>query len=43
MTPMDFELSETQALIEHAARDYTTGMLAPAAAELDRTERFGEK
>jgi alkylation response protein AidB-like acyl-CoA dehydrogenase len=37
---MEFELNETQALIQSTARDFATRRIAPLAAELDRTERF---
>ncbi len=37
---MDFELSETQLLIQKTARDFVERTLKPVAAELDRTERF---
>jgi alkylation response protein AidB-like acyl-CoA dehydrogenase len=37
---MDLELTETQQLIQKTARDYAERVLRPAAAELDRTERF---
>ncbi len=37
---MDFELSETQLLIQKTARDYVERSLRPIAGELDKTERF---
>ncbi len=37
---MDFELSETQALVVKSARDFVERRLRPAAAELDREARF---
>jgi alkylation response protein AidB-like acyl-CoA dehydrogenase len=37
---MDFELTETQRLIQTTARDYATRVIAPVAAALDREERF---
>jgi alkylation response protein AidB-like acyl-CoA dehydrogenase len=37
---MDFALSETEALIQKTARDYAVRVLAPAAAEIDESERF---
>lgn len=37
---MDFELSDEQRLIRDMARDFATRVLAPRAAERDRTDRF---
>ena len=37
---MDFELNETQLLIQKTARDFVERTLLPVAAELDKTERF---
>ncbi len=37
---MDLELTEEQALIQKSARDFATRVLAPRAAERDRTERW---
>jgi alkylation response protein AidB-like acyl-CoA dehydrogenase len=37
---MDLELSDTQTLIQKSARDFATRMIAPKAAEIDKTERF---
>jgi alkylation response protein AidB-like acyl-CoA dehydrogenase len=37
---MDFELNETQALIQRTARDYAERVIKPVAAQLDREERF---
>ncbi|HTJ85009.1 MAG TPA: acyl-CoA dehydrogenase family protein [Polyangiaceae bacterium] len=37
---MDFELTETQSLIQKSTRDYVERSLRPIASELDRTERF---
>jgi len=37
---MDFEATETQALIQRTARDYAERVIKPVAAELDREERF---
>jgi alkylation response protein AidB-like acyl-CoA dehydrogenase len=37
---MDFALTETQTMIQTAARDFATRRIAPLAAELDRTSRF---
>jgi alkylation response protein AidB-like acyl-CoA dehydrogenase len=37
---MELELNETQSLIQKAARDFATRVVAPVAAELDATERF---
>ncbi|MBI4953639.1 MAG: acyl-CoA dehydrogenase family protein [Myxococcales bacterium] len=37
---MDFDLTETQALIQKTARDYANERLVPVAAELDREGRF---
>ncbi len=39
---MDFALSETEQLVEQAARLYTERRLLPVAAEIDATERFPE-
>lgn len=42
MTPgaMDLELNETQKMIQSSARDFATRVVAPRAAELDRTGVF---
>ena len=40
---MDLELTEEQRLIERATRDYGERVLAPRAAERDRTEEFPER
>src|ERR1051325_1546199 len=37
---MDFEPTETQALIQRTARDYAERALKPVAAQLDREERL---
>ncbi len=37
---MDFELNETQRMVQKAARDYATRVIAPEAAAIDREERF---
>ncbi len=37
---MDFELTETQALVQKSARDYATKVIAPQAAEIDAKEKF---
>ncbi|MCC6526717.1 MAG: acyl-CoA dehydrogenase family protein [Polyangiaceae bacterium] len=37
---MDFDLTETQALIQKTARDYANERLVPVAASLDREGRF---
>lgn len=37
---MDFELNETQLLIQKTTRDFVERSIKPVAAELDRTERF---
>jgi alkylation response protein AidB-like acyl-CoA dehydrogenase len=37
---MDFELSETEQLIQRTARDYAERKLLPAAAEIDEKSRF---
>ncbi len=37
---MDFELNETQSLIQKSTRDFVERAVRPIAAELDRTERF---
>jgi alkylation response protein AidB-like acyl-CoA dehydrogenase len=37
---MDIELNETQAMIQKAARDYATRVIAPKAAETDKSGRF---
>ena len=37
---MDFALGETQVMVQRAARDYATRVIAPAAAAIDREERF---
>ncbi len=37
---MDLELTETQALVVRTAREYAERVIRPAAAELDREERF---
>jgi alkylation response protein AidB-like acyl-CoA dehydrogenase len=37
---MDLDLNETQSLIQQAARDFATRVVAPQAADLDATERF---
>lgn len=37
---MNLELTETQAMVQKAARDFATRVLLPQAAEIDRTERF---
>ncbi|NUP05706.1 MAG: acyl-CoA dehydrogenase [Polyangiaceae bacterium] len=37
---MDFELTETQLLIQKTTRDFVERSLRPVASELDRTERF---
>jgi alkylation response protein AidB-like acyl-CoA dehydrogenase len=37
---MEFEPTETQALIQRTARDYAERVIKPVAADLDREERF---
>ena len=37
---MDFELNETQTLVQTTARDYATKVIAPQAREIDEKERF---
>ncbi len=37
---MDLELTETQALVQKAARDFATRVIAPQAAQIDETEKF---
>ncbi|CAN5808917.1 hypothetical protein BH09MYX1_BH09MYX1_06590 [soil metagenome] len=37
---MDFELTETQALVQTTARDFATKVIAPRAAEIDAKEKF---
>jgi alkylation response protein AidB-like acyl-CoA dehydrogenase len=37
---VDFELSDTERMIQKAARDFAERCLVPVAAEIDRTERF---
>ena len=37
---MDLELTETQALVVRTAREYAERVIRPAAADLDREERF---
>jgi alkylation response protein AidB-like acyl-CoA dehydrogenase len=37
---MHFELNETQQMVQRAARDYATRVIAPQAADIDRHERF---
>ena len=37
---MDFELTETQKLVQQTARDYATRVIAPQAADIDKHERF---
>ena len=37
---MDFDFNETQVMVQKAARDYARRVVAPAAAEIDKTERF---
>ena len=37
---MNFELSESQVMIQHMVRDFAQKELAPIAADLDREERF---
>jgi alkylation response protein AidB-like acyl-CoA dehydrogenase len=37
---MHFELNETQQMVQKAARDYATRVIAPQAADIDRHERF---
>jgi alkylation response protein AidB-like acyl-CoA dehydrogenase len=37
---MDFTPNETQGMVESAARDYATRVIQPAAAAIDREERF---
>lgn len=37
---MDFDLNETQALIQKTTRDFVERTLRPVAAELDQSERF---
>src|SRR6185295_3506646 len=39
---MDFELSDTEQLVQKTARDYAERVLVPAAREIDETERFPE-
>ncbi len=40
---MELELTETQALVQKTAREFATRVVAPAAAEIDATERFPEE
>ena len=37
---MHFELNETQQMVQKAARDYATRVIAPQAADIDKHERF---
>lgn len=37
---MDFELNETQRMVQQTARDFATRVVAPEAAAIDREERF---
>lgn len=37
---MDYTLTETQAMVQKAAREYATRVLMPAAAGIDKDERF---
>src|SRR4051812_16426464 len=37
---MDFALSDTQRMVQSAARDFATREILPHAAELDRTSSF---
>jgi len=37
---MDFDLNETQSLIQKAARDYAQKVILPQAKEIDATEKF---
>lgn len=37
---MNLDLSETQQMVQKAARDYATRVIAPQAAAIDREERF---
>jgi len=37
---MDFELNDTQRLVQQTARDFATKSIAPEAAAIDREERF---
>jgi alkylation response protein AidB-like acyl-CoA dehydrogenase len=37
---VDFDLSETERLIQKSAREFAERKLSPVAAEIDRTERF---
>ena len=37
---MDFELTETQLLVQKSARDYATRVIAPQAHDIDEHERF---
>ena len=37
---MDFTPNETQLLVQQTARDYATRVIQPAAAEIDKNERF---
>jgi alkylation response protein AidB-like acyl-CoA dehydrogenase len=37
---VDLELTETQALVQKAARDFATRVIAPQAAEIDEKEKF---
>lgn len=37
---MDITLDETQAMVQKAARDYTTRVIMPEASAIDREERF---
>lgn len=39
---MLFEPTESQSMVQRAAREYATRVIAPVAAELDRDERFPE-
>jgi alkylation response protein AidB-like acyl-CoA dehydrogenase len=37
---MQFELNETQRMVQQAARDYATRVIQPQAADIDKHERF---
>ncbi|MGZ3424714.1 MAG: acyl-CoA dehydrogenase family protein, partial [Polyangiales bacterium] len=37
---MNFDLNETQLLVQRTARDYATQSILPQAAAIDREERF---
>ena len=37
---MEFDLNETQSLIQKAARDYAQKVILPQAKEIDATEKF---